>query len=334
MLFSHGDAYSLYVLGEAVKEFSACSGLEVNQGKSNIFLAGTMTDEQREHLINIFGFTVAHLPVKYLGIPLASRMLKMADYSQLIEKFSTTVKKWNGKSLFFAGRLELIRACLQGVDAYWLQAFPIVATVTSRLTAIARQFLWGSKFSKVAWKDICLPTIEGGLGLRDLDNWKTTLYAKILWNIFGKKDTLWIQWVHTEIIRGTDFWEWKPRPKNNSPLIKHLISIRDEMGEKVPKQEVERLLTQWSWGRGTQAAYDWFRTHGERRFWAKFVWKDLIPPKHSFICWLALRERLTTRDRVTWTATEKSCAFCTTQDETNEHLFFKCPETTKVWEEI
>ncbi|XP_042003863.1 uncharacterized protein LOC121752841 [Salvia splendens] len=102
---------------------------------------------------------------------------------------------------FFKGRLELIRAYLQGAEAYWLQAFLIVGTVTTRLVAIARQFLWGSKFSKVAWKDVCLPREEGGLGLRDLDSWNTALHVKILWNIFAKKDTLWIQWVHTEIVR-------------------------------------------------------------------------------------------------------------------------------------
>ena len=89
----------MQVLADTIAEFSGCSGLEVNQAKSNIFLAGTMSPETRDYIINIFGFTPASLPVKYLGIPLASRMLKTADYSSLIDKITSTVKKWNGKSL-------------------------------------------------------------------------------------------------------------------------------------------------------------------------------------------------------------------------------------------
>lgn len=97
-----------------------------------------MSVETRDHLISIFGFPTASLPIKYLGIPLASRVLKTADYSSLIDKVAATLKRWNGKSLSYAGRFELIKSCLQGVEAYWLQAFPIPDKVTSRIVAIAR----------------------------------------------------------------------------------------------------------------------------------------------------------------------------------------------------
>lgn len=100
----------MQVLADTLKEFSACSGLEVNQGKSNIFLAGTMSTETRDHLISIFGFPIASLPIKYLGIRLASRVLKTADYSNLIDKVASIVKKWNGKLLSYAGRIEIIKS--------------------------------------------------------------------------------------------------------------------------------------------------------------------------------------------------------------------------------
>ena len=59
MLFGRGDNYSMQVLADSLGEFSACSGLEVNQDKSNIFLAGMMSNSTRDHVINIFGFPVA-----------------------------------------------------------------------------------------------------------------------------------------------------------------------------------------------------------------------------------------------------------------------------------
>ncbi|XP_047978531.1 uncharacterized protein LOC125220400 [Salvia hispanica] len=207
MLFGRGDNYSMQVLADAIEEFSACSGLEVNQAKSNLFFAGTMAEDTKAHITHMFGYTSAKLSVKYLGIPLASKLLKTADYSDLIQKMTSTVKKWNGKSLSCAGRLELIKSCLQGIEAYWLQAFPVPDNVASRIVAVARNFLWASKHAKVAWSTICLPKQEGGLGVRDIGTWNTTLHTKILWNVHTKTDSLWIKWIHTEILKDADFWE-------------------------------------------------------------------------------------------------------------------------------
>ncbi|XP_047978697.1 uncharacterized protein LOC125220584 [Salvia hispanica] len=84
----------------------------------------------------------------------------------------------------------------------------------------------------------------------------------------------------------------------------------------------------------TKAAYEWFRPRKDRRFWAKYIWKDFIPPKYSFICWLAIRGRLTTRDRITWEEIDASCGLCSREDENVDHLFFRCRETWKVWDNV
>ncbi|VFR01739.1 unnamed protein product [Cuscuta campestris] len=73
---------------------------------------------------------------------------------------------------------ELIRAVIQGVESFWLQAFPNQKTVLNRITTLCRDFLWGSKFAKVAWADICKPINEGGLGLRDAETWNNALLCK------------------------------------------------------------------------------------------------------------------------------------------------------------
>ena len=90
-----------------------------------------------------------------------------------------------------------------------------------------------------------------------------TRRSKLLWNIHAKADSLWIKWIHSEIIRDTDFWEWQPRLKDDSPLIKHVISIRDNMLTKGSKQEIADLLTQWSDAEDTKAAYEWFQPRDE-----------------------------------------------------------------------
>ena len=155
----------------------------------------------------------------------------------------------------------------------------------------------GGKYAPVAWKDVCLPKEEGGLGVRDLKAWNKALHTKIPWNIHSKKDSLWIRWIHCHYLQNRTLWDWQPHKKNDSPVIKKILSILDEMREKCSREEIINLWAKWFSSKGAQEAYDWFRPRGERRFWAKYVWKDFVPPKYSFITWLAIRGRLATRDR-------------------------------------
>lgn len=100
------------------------------------------------------------------------------------------------------------------------------------------------------------------------------------------------------------------------------------------REEVQSLLNQWGATADTKAAYEWFRPKEEQHFWEKYIWHDSIPPKYSFIGWLALRGRLTTRDRITWEDVDATCGLCSREDESANHLFFKCRESWKVWDNI
>ena len=44
--------------------------------------------------------------------------------------------------------------------------------------------------AKVAWKDVCRPKSQGGIGLRLVSDWNLALMIKNLWNIATVKKTL------------------------------------------------------------------------------------------------------------------------------------------------
>ncbi|XP_042030044.1 uncharacterized protein LOC121776975 [Salvia splendens] len=220
-----------------MKEFSACSGLGINQSKSNMFIAGTIK-VPNETLMQVFGFPEGTLPIKYLGIPLASKRLATSGYDQLIDNLMDKIKK-NG----------------QGVESYWFQAFLIPGTVIEKLIGIARSFLWGKKYGQVAWDDVCKPKKEAGLGIKNLNAWNSALHAKILWNIHSQKDSLWIRWIHAD----DSIWEWTAHKKNDSMLIKKLLSIRDEMLDRCIRDETTTLWSTWFAEKRVHEAYEWFR---------------------------------------------------------------------------
>ncbi|XP_022895208.1 uncharacterized protein LOC111409387 [Olea europaea var. sylvestris] len=219
MLFARGDAII---------------GFEDQHYESSIYTAGIFGYELQT-IMEISKFSKGTMPFRYLGIPLASEKLKVSSYAPFLEKIAGYIGAWSCASLSYAGKLELIRAVLQGVECFWLSIFPISATIISRIVSLCRNFLWGSKKPLVAWKNLCLPKAEGGLGLKDLKTWNLVLLAKFLWNIHKKKDTLWIRWVHHAYLNGTCIWEVRPK-KDHSPLFKKLLEIRDFISAKEAAQ--------------------------------------------------------------------------------------------------
>ena len=69
--------------------------------------------------------------------------------------------------------------------------------------------------------------------------------------------------------------------------------------------------------------------------WHKLVWSTFNVPKHAFISWLAVQNRLPTKDRLrAWgIVMDGRCAFCN-EHETRDHLFFGCPFTKELWTKV
>lgn len=59
-----------------------------------------------------------------------------------------------------------------------------------------RRFLWGGeadsrKIAWVNWKTVCLPKAKGGLGIKDLRTFNTTLLGKWRWDLFYIQQEPW-----------------------------------------------------------------------------------------------------------------------------------------------
>nr|GEY70527.1 hypothetical protein [Tanacetum cinerariifolium] len=50
--------------------------------------------------------------------------------------------------------------------------------------------------AKIAWKTLCKPKCQGGLGFKELGKWNEVLLTKHVWNIATHKESLCVKWVH------------------------------------------------------------------------------------------------------------------------------------------
>ncbi|XP_019237534.1 PREDICTED: uncharacterized protein LOC109217724 [Nicotiana attenuata] len=90
-------------------QFSAASGLKANLNKSSVYFGG-VTDEEQEAILQQLRYIRGELPFKYLGVPLATRKMKVTQWQPLIDKIVARISSWIAKKLSYDGRIQLIRA--------------------------------------------------------------------------------------------------------------------------------------------------------------------------------------------------------------------------------
>jgi len=80
--------------------------------------------------------------------------------------------------------------------------------------------------------------------------------------------------------------------------------------------------------------WDQIRQKKATVLWNKSVWFTQGVPRFSFIVWLAVRNRLSTGDRMRAWGILHGCPLCGERDETRDHVFFACPYSFTVWDKL
>lgn len=141
------------------------------------------------------------------------------------------ISSWTARHLSFAGRLQLIGSVLYSIVSFWMSAFRLPKECIQEINSICSAFLWsGPELSthkaKVAWKDVCKPRDEGGLGLRNLSEANTVSCLKLIWRLISTRNSLWVKWIWRYLIRKGSFWSVKESSVLGSWMWKKLIKLR------------------------------------------------------------------------------------------------------------
>ncbi|GAA0186644.1 hypothetical protein LIER_33932 [Lithospermum erythrorhizon] len=99
-------------------------------------------------------------------------------------------------------------------------------------------------------------------------DWNEVCLCKLLWNIASRKETLWVQWVHTVRLKGP-LWRFLNAQERASIQLPYDVSLRDALPLRLPRQ---------------------------RRQIAMVLRNDI--PMHEFITWVLFHGKLPTKDRL------------------------------------
>lgn len=412
LTFCHGNRESVEVIMDAIDEFGAITGLLPNHSKSTIIF-GSMNSEERQSILDVVPFKVEQLPVRYLGVPLSSKRIGMKECKSLVDKVQNRISSWKNGSLSYAGRLQLIALVLESIQVYWASVFLLPKTIIKDINKLLKNFLWNHGEvsrgkAKVAWKKVCKPKSQGGLGLKDLEVWNKATLVKNLWHVASDKNSLWVKWVNTVKLKGRNVWAVN-EDVNDSWSWRTILKIRDEVKEfcvmKVgngcrtsvwfdnwsnigplhsiithrdiynARMSTDMVLVElirdgiWGWpfewyekypifnqiqtvtfsdnsdelmwkskkgitrNFSIKQVYNDLQVEEESVSWSKLVWYTQNIPKHTFILWLAIQNKLVTQDKLKkWgTYDMMVCTLCYEAMDSHQHLFFDCKYAKQFW---
>lgn len=334
LLLARADASSIQLIHQAFQKFSKASGLEANLQKSTAYFGGVPHGDIQE-LQQLLPIPQGIMPFTYLGVPLSHKKLTINQCKPLVEKVTNKIKSWTARFLSYAGRVQMVTSVLFGVQTYWAQIFVLPKKIIKEIETKCRIFLWTgqdspSKKALISWDKVCLPKKAGGLNIVDVGVWNKAATLKILWNIAQKSDSLWVKWCHVYFFKHKDIWEVRI-PSKCSWNMKRILKYR------------EMIHCDDGWGPFTKngrflikAAYHHIRPAAPEVSWFRILLNSKASPKSLFITWLALHNRLYTRDRMLkWNITcDPICVLCKTIYESVLHLFFECSYSNQVWQDI
>jgi mannosylglycoprotein endo-beta-mannosidase len=165
------------VMKQILDSFCNISGQTPNWSKSGVLFSKHTHSSNVEAIKNIFPVPEMDASFIHLGHPLIlPAKNRTSAYNFVLDKFKLKLSTYKADKFSHAARLELIKSVFSSIPVYYMSNILFTNFFIAKLTAIIRTFWWTSiredsnskSLCLRAWKDICAPKKEGGLGIRNL----------------------------------------------------------------------------------------------------------------------------------------------------------------------
>jgi hypothetical protein len=193
------NANHIFCLKALLLSFAESTGLKVNYSKSNMFPIN-MDDERLTHFTNTLNYQKGSFPFTYLGLPLGLTKPTLEHFLPMVVRVE---RRLCGIADFldYGGKLLMVKSVLASIPISYMTCLEILVTINEQVIKYMRHCLWRKNNSDVqakgsalvAWKKICRPKAQGGLGVLDLNIQNKALLLKNLHKFYNRQDIPWVQ---------------------------------------------------------------------------------------------------------------------------------------------
>ncbi|PKU86575.1 Putative ribonuclease H protein [Dendrobium catenatum] len=232
LVFGAATIQNAWELSKFLKDFALASGLYTNNSKCSILFSNNTS--MAIEIASILGFNTTDYFFEYLGLPISTRKLNSSHFQPLLSRISSLLDGWKVKFLSFAGRIQYIRFTIANTLAYWIRGAIIPKSCIKLIDRFCSRFLFhgsieGKKLHLVAWKDTCLPTCYGGLGIANIQSMYHSFGCSFIWRMYNSSALIfdWLKIKYTSPWKGNSpkpskFWKFI---QGTAQLIKKDIKL-------------------------------------------------------------------------------------------------------------
>lgn len=111
-----------------------------------------------------------------------------------------------------------------------------------------------------------------------------------------------------------------------------LVIVKEKLRDEVEDVNMWRRKTGFKQKFSTYETWLLMKIETGRCDWSRSIWFSQATPKYAFIAWLAVKDRLSTMDRISkWNRdVDVICVLCKRESESRSHLFFDCSYSSQV----
>ena len=242
LVIMQASARQLVCLKALLNTFTSAIGLKVNYGKS-IMVPINIAEDRVDIFTSTLQCARGQFPFTYLGLPLG---IYKPTVEQCLPIVNRIAKRIAGIATFMtqAGKVLLVKSMLASLTVYFMCCLDIPITIKHQIIKYLRHCLWRSpdmedrRPALVAWKTVCRPKNQGGLGVMDIFTQNKTLLMKNLHNFYNRHDIPWVQLIWDTYYKATiphaaepciSFW-WR-EVMQLTPIFRGISSVHVHHGD-------------------------------------------------------------------------------------------------------
>jgi hypothetical protein len=192
-----GNWHNLWLIKTVLRSFEIVSGLKVNFYKSKLY-GINLEDNFMSAASSFLHCGVDSIPFRFLGIPVGANPRRKATWYPVLESMKNRLSAWNGRHLSIGGRVTLINSVLSSLPLYFFSFYKAPVCVIKEMVSIQRNFLWGgglegNKMCWVSWDRICQQKEKGGLGIKNMEYFNSSLLSKWKWRCLEDRTAPWFE---------------------------------------------------------------------------------------------------------------------------------------------